>query len=122
MTDSIAPPERLEDVFPVGEGPWVMVNLLRFRPGGGSKAYGKYATAFAKLLEEAGGRFLYRGRVGAAIIGGSEQWHAVALVEYPSREAFIRLIESDAYQAIHPHREDGLEATRLLATQAYPTS
>jgi len=119
MSEKITIDAELGDALPPTEGPVVMVNLLRFRPGGGSKAYGKYAAAFAELLEAAGGRFVYRGRVAATLVG-DEPWHAVAVVEYPSREVFLELVQSEAYQAIHAHREDGLEATRLIATQPYP--
>ena len=120
MSEKITIDGDLADAVPEGDGPLVMVNLLRFRAGGGSKSYGRYAAAFAELLEKAGGRFVFRGRVEAGLIA-DETWHAVALVEYPSREVFLELIGSEAYQAIHEHRHDGLEATQLLATRAYPS-
>jgi uncharacterized protein (DUF1330 family) len=119
MSESITIDGDLEALLPDVEGPITMVNLLRFEPGGGSKAYGEYAAAFASLLEEAGGTFLYRGRVEATLVG-DETWHAVALVTYPSREAFLKIARSDAYRSIHPLRERGLAATRLFATRAYP--
>ncbi len=97
------------------DGPFVMVNFLKFKPGGGSKEYGKYGAVFAKLLAERGGRFLYRGRVAERFVG-DEDWHAVALVEYPSRKTFHELTTSPEYMEIHPHREDGLEKTMVYAT------
>ena len=96
-------------------GPFVMVNFLKFKPGGGSKEYGKYGSAFAKLIAERGGRFLYNGRVAQKFVG-DEDWHAVALVEYPSRKVFLELTTSPEYMKIHPHREDGLEKTLVYAT------
>lgn len=96
-------------------GPVVMMNLLKFKRGGGSKQYGRYAAAFEGLLTKAGGRFLYIGRVAEKIVG-DEDWDGIALVEYPSRKVFAEVIGSPEYQAIAPWREDGLEKTLLYAT------
>ena len=118
MTTSSIRPEndtREEFVKKDEDGPFVMVNFLKFKPGGGSKEYGKYGAAFAKLIAEHGGRFLYNGRVVQKFVG-DDDWHAVALVEYPSRKVFLELTTSPEYMEIHPHREDGLEKTLVYAT------
>ena len=118
MSDqNIRPEDEVRDRFLENDdgGPFVMVNFLKFKPGGGSKEYGKYGAAFAKLIAERGGRFLYNGRVAQKFVG-DEDWHAVALVEYPSRKVFHELTTSPEYMEIHPHREDGLEKTLVYAT------
>ncbi len=118
MSDQkIRPEDEVRDRFLQNDdgGPFVMVNFLKFKPGGGSKEYGKYGAAFAKLIVERGGRFLYNGRVAQRFVG-DEDWHAVALVEYPSRKVFQELTNSPEYSEIHPHREDGLEKTMVYAT------
>ena len=118
MSDlKIRPDDEARDRFLENDdgGPFVMVNFLKFKPGGGSKEYGKYGAAFAKLIVERGGRFLYNGRVAQKFVG-DEDWHAVALVEYPSRKVFLELTTSPEYMEIHPHREDGLEKTLVYAT------
>ena len=118
MSDQkIRPDDEARDRFLENDdgGPFVMVNFLKFKPGGGSKEYGKYGSAFAKLIAERGGRFLYNGRVAQKFVG-DEDWHAVALVEYPSRKVFLELTTSPEYMEIHPHREDGLEKTLVYAT------
>lgn len=97
------------------DAPFAMINFLRFKPGGGSKEYGKYGAAFAKLLEAIGGKFVYRGRVVRRFVG-EDDWHAVAVVHYPSRRSFYELTTSEAYMKIHEHREDGLEKTLVYAT------
>ena len=38
-----------------------------------------------------------------------------ALVEYPSPSVLFEMINSDAYQAVHGHREAGLEGQVLYA-------
>ena len=118
MSDQkIRPDDEARDRFLENDdgGPFVMVNFLKFKSGGGSKEYGKYGSAFAKLIVERGGRFLYNGRVAQKFVG-DEDWHAVALVEYPSRKVFLELTTSPEYMEIHPHREDGLEKTLVYAT------
>ena len=47
-----------------------------------------------------------------------EEWDDVVLVEYPSRDAFVKMVESAEYQAVSPHRTAGLLDSRLIATQA----
>ena len=68
------------------------------------------------LVESKGGRFIWSGRVDSQVIGeGGEQFHMVALVEYPSRAAFIEMVSSPAYLAAHADREAGLERTIVVA-------
>ncbi|MHB8685554.1 MAG: DUF1330 domain-containing protein, partial [Dehalococcoidia bacterium] len=69
--------------------PVVMLNLLKFKRGDGARAYGEYGRAAREMVERQGGRVLYMGRCDQILIG-DEDWDAVALVEYPSRQAFIR--------------------------------
>lgn len=101
------------------DAPVVMLNLLKFRRGGGSKAYGRYAEAFEQVLKAHGGRFLYRGRAAERLVG-EEDWDAVALVEYPSRQVFAKIVSSPEYAAMAEFREDGLERTVLYATDPRP--
>ena len=107
--ETLAELERLP-----GEGPVVMLNLLRFKPGGGAKQYARYAEAFKEILAELGGRILFAGR-GELSVVGQEQWHHVTLVEYPSRRAFAAMFRSARYREAHAFREAGLEQTVLYA-------
>ena len=45
-----------------------------------------------------------------------ESFDAIALVQYPSRKAFFEMVASEEYQAIHPHRDRGLESQWLFAS------
>jgi len=90
------------------DGPVVMVNLLKFKPDGGAEEYAKYGAAVAPLLEKVGARILFSGQAGACLIGNAE-WDAFALVEYPNKMALIKMAQSPEYQAIHHHREAGLQ-------------
>jgi uncharacterized protein (DUF1330 family) len=101
-------------------GPVVMLNLLRFAPGG-EAAYRRYATAMRRIVEGRGGRFLWSGRVTAQVVGrGGEGFEVVGLVEYPSRKAFVEIATSREVAEIGLHRAEGLEGQWLLATRAEP--
>ena len=120
----------------VDNKPIIMVNLLRFnekanystiekshadyaKDCSGRRAYKNYSKEVIKLLWEVGGQILWLGNVrDSLIIPEHESWDEVALVYYPSREAFKRMITSDAYQKIVHHRSAALEDSRLIETKA----
>ncbi len=103
-------------------GPVVMVNKLRYtRDAEGTKigfdSYMKYSEAVTPLLLEAGGKPIWGGRSDSVFIGGDDNhWDSYVIVEYPSRQAFIGMVTSEAYLAIHHLREEGLEDSALVAT------
>ena len=99
------------------EGPVVMLNLLKFKPREGASEYNKYGNSVVEMVEKRGGKVLWLGKVDQTLIGDldANDWDAVALVQYPSRKAFIEMTTSKEYDAAHEHRESGLERTVLLA-------
>jgi uncharacterized protein (DUF1330 family) len=108
-------PEMLESLrYSSNGGRVVMLNLLKFKRGGGSKEYGKYAQAFEKIMSAHGGRFLFLGRC-AEKLAGNEDWDAMALVEYPSRQVFAHVVTLPEVKEIGVFREAGLERTMLYA-------
>lgn len=122
-------PERIEALLAdTSTGPIAMVNLLKFRDkaeykdgrpadASGVEAYMRYATAMRKIVERAGGRFLFSGRVSSLVVGEvDELWDVVAIVEYPSRAEFQRVVTSPEVQAIGVHREAGLAGQLLILT------
>jgi uncharacterized protein (DUF1330 family) len=99
-------------------GEVVMLNLLKFRPGGGSESYGTYGQAASKMVEERGGKVLWMGRAEHVVIGEEgDEWDAVALVSYPSKQAFVEMVTQPKYMEAHEHREQGLERTVLIACE-----
>lgn len=110
-------------------GPIVMINLLRYRaqaayePGAaatacsGREAYQRYAEVAVAKVAEVGGRLLWLANVLATVIGpDGEEWDDAVLVEYPSRQAFLRMVAMPDYQAVSFHRTAALEDSRLIAT------
>lgn len=108
------------------DGPITMLNLLKFKAQAeyadgretdltGAQAYGLYGAAVAKIIHGLGGRIVFGGQANALVIGDGElAWDQVAIVEYPSFEAFAGMTASDEYQAIHVHRDAGLEHQQLI--------
>ena len=101
------PPEQAMAFFSAPEdGPFVMVNLLKFKPKAeyedgsnahlsGAEAYALYGEGVRKLVEARGGRIRYSGRVTSLMIGEVEDlWDAVALAEYPSLAVFREMAAS----------------------------
>ena len=112
--------------------PILMVNLLRYNeqakygaagdypPCSGREAYfQRYVPAFGALAEGTGIKPFWVGGVLAGIVApAEEQWDDVAIVEYPSFQAFRLLVESDAYKAkADPHRSAALADWQLIATR-----
>jgi len=116
--------EKIDDETPI-----VMINLLRYRdqasyppgsdatPCSGREAYERYAEVAMKKVEEVGGRLLWAGRVELGVIApDEEEWDDVAILQYPSRKAFVHMISQPDYLAAAVHRKAGLADTRLIAT------
>jgi uncharacterized protein (DUF1330 family) len=96
-------------------GPFVMLNLLKFRGKDGLASYESYSRGVVKILGEVGAQVLYLGRADELLMG-DERWDAILLVRYPSRKSFLEMIMRPDYQEAHVHRETALERTVLYAT------
>jgi hypothetical protein len=78
-------------------GPVVMLNLLRFAPGGRAR-YAEYLRATAPFLAKVGGELVYAGEGATALVAEAGQaWDAVLLVRYPSRAAFAAMVADPDY-------------------------
>ncbi len=119
-------PNQIQELMKGPEDtPVVMLNLLSFKDradGGnqgqsGSDSYNLYAEKMKQFVESKGGRFIWSGRVDSMVIGESDtDFDVVALVEYPSRKAFIEIASSAHVQEIGKDRADGLAGQWLIAT------
>ena len=105
--------------------PIVMLNMLKFRemaayPDGkpaisGRQAYAKYSKEAVEQVEKVGGKVIWFGEAHASAIGPpDEDWDQIFLVQYPSIEKFLEMINSASYQAIVIHRSSGLKDSRLI--------
>ena len=97
------------------EAPFVMLNLLKFKKDGGREAYFKYIGGSGSHVEKVGARVLYFGAANE-LLNGTEDWDIVMLVQYPSRKAFLEMINDPDYKKVHENRADALERAVLYAT------
>ena len=107
-----------------------MLNLLKFREKAvykdgraddisGREAYQRYSNAMTKIVEREGGRILFAGRIAGVVIGEIEGvWDVAAIMEYPSRAAFQRIVTLPEVSEISVHREAGLEGQLLIMTES----
>lgn len=113
------------------QGPIVMLNLLAFRDQAadgaqapartGRQAYAAYSDAVAPLLARVGASVQWQGDAHHALIAPpGEHWDEVLMVSYPSRDAFVAMIQSPEYQAIVHHRTAALRDARLVACTVRP--
>ncbi|MCP5071419.1 MAG: DUF1330 domain-containing protein, partial [bacterium] len=83
--------------------------------------YGLYAQKMKTFVESKGGRFIWSGRVDSIVIGESDvEFQVVALVEYPSRKAFLEIASSAHVAEIGQDRKKGLVGQWLIATTEAP--
>lgn len=103
-------------------GPVVMLNLVRFKEGGRA-SYDEYAKAVMPFLFKVGGQPLYAGDGSTALVAEPGQsWDAVLLVRYPSRAAFLQMVQDPEYQRISHLRTAGLHEAVLQATVPWGNS
>jgi len=97
-------------------GPFVMLNLLRFAEGKGAQ-YEEYARLAQEFVKRYGGEPIYFGD-GSTVLAAEpgQEWDAVMLVRYPSREAFSRMVADPEYHAISHLRSGALTEAVLQAT------
>lgn len=97
-------------------GPVVMLNLLRYLPGG-TESYRAYSVALKDYLPRIGAEVLYAGNCSTSLVAPpSWDWDAVLLVRYPSRRAFSEMVRDPAYQAVTHLRTEALTEAVLQAT------
>ncbi|MDP1837757.1 MAG: DUF1330 domain-containing protein [Reyranella sp.] len=107
------------------DAPVVMLNLMRFREqsldgnGSGRDAYLRYSALAIKLIKAQGGTIIWTGDAEAVALGVPDRhrWDYVALVRYPSRAAFLTMMESTGYATANVERENGCTDHAIIAAR-----
>ncbi|MEZ5921769.1 MAG: hypothetical protein R3C60_10510 [Parvularculaceae bacterium] len=111
-------------------GPFVMLNLIRFRqyadysafpdiepaaPISGEEAYNLYIEQTIPFLAESGGELLFDGSGGSFLIGPEDEaWHRVLLVRQSSIGSFMAFNSNQEYLKVLRHRTAAVADSRLL--------
>jgi uncharacterized protein (DUF1330 family) len=124
--------EQAKDFFSApDDGPFVMVNLLKFKPFAeypdgsdshitGAEAYARYTVEVRKLLASFGGGSRFSGEVTGILLGEvGELWDMIALAEYPSLAAMSEMMRCPGMQAISHHRRAGLAGQLNIRTRPH---
>jgi uncharacterized protein (DUF1330 family) len=94
--------------------PVVMLNLLKFKPHGAAD-YVSYTKVAGSAVANVGGKVLYMGKANE-LLNGDEAWDYVLLIQYPSRKAFLQMIDDPEYLKAHEYRLKACEQAVLYAT------
>ncbi|MEE9913091.1 MAG: DUF1330 domain-containing protein [Deltaproteobacteria bacterium] len=95
--------------------PFVMLNLLKFKKDGGREAYHRYLKESSPFGADVGATVDYFG-IPKELLNGTEDWDLLMLIRYPSRKAFLELINNPGYLKTHEWRAKGVERAVLYAT------
>ena len=97
-------------------GPVVMLNLLKFKPGG-EESYAAYGRALRDYLPKIGAEVLYAGNCSTPLVAPEGwDWDALLVVRYPSRETFMEMVRDPEYQKVTHLRTEALTEAVLQAT------
>ena len=95
------------------DDPILMLNLLKFNPGGAA-LFAEYGRRTAPMLEAAGGRIALAARPTHALVGDAD-WDLVLVVSYRERRSLIAFLGSDGYKAVEDLRTRALARSELIA-------
>ena len=109
-----------------GDKPIQMLNLLKFHDVAqyddpaepkisGREAYMRYGAPMSALVSSKGGRIIFSSKIDHLVIGEvGELWDVAAIMEYPSRAAFVEIATSPEVAAMGVHRKAGLKGQLLI--------
>ena len=105
------------------EGPFVVMDLVKFKPGGEEK-YAIYDGIVEEKLKSLGGAVVFRGtarKVGTSKLNGTEDevdhttWDRVTFRKYPSMQAVMDMAGSSESQGAFPNRVASVDASFVYA-------
>lgn len=121
----INPEQMARMVNPAEDGPFFMINLIKFRekavyPDGretdltGQEANNLYSPI--DILEEIGAGVVFMAQVEKMRLGDGTEWDQVAIVRYPSRRAFLQMTQRPDFQARSIHKDAGVGRTIVMVS------
>lgn len=98
------------------DGPIVMLNLNRYRPGGHERYLEGYGSVALRVIERVGGRILWATLAPQTVIGDERDAYDEAIaVWYPSRRAFLDLVaDPELRAAAEEHRREAVQRATVI--------
>lgn len=114
MSDLQANLDVIEEIGTSGaDGRFALVLLYRYVDTGG--AYTEWLTRAMATLADVGGRVVWAATGGWPVVGARErEWDVIAVVEYPTRQAFLDHVQSAAFAEV-----ERIRATAMVASEIY---
>lgn len=109
------------------EGPFYMVNLIRFRDmavyadGRETDLTGREANALyspTEFIQAIGARIVFSADVNDAVAGEDGTWDQVSIVEYPCPLAFVAMSAHPGFQTRSIHKDAAVDASIVMPTFA----
>lgn len=102
------------------DGPFVMLNLNRYRD---RDSYQRYAAVAAQVLADVGGSILWYTPAVRTVVGEpGERWDEVIAVRYPNAAAFLALVSDPRIAEVRADRAAGLERATLVSCSSPPAA
>lgn len=77
--------------------------------------FGEFAEMLGEQLAAVGARSVFYAEAEQIVIGHpDERWDLVSIIEYPSRQAWLEVVNGADFQALEPQRIAGLADMRLV--------
>jgi uncharacterized protein (DUF1330 family) len=93
-----------------------VLNLMRFKPGGGREEYQKYGDVVLPMVLERGGAPVLRLDAEMPLVS-EETWEDLYLVRYPELGSLQSMVATEAWQTANQDRERGLDLTWAFPTR-----
>ena len=85
------------------DGPIVVMDLVKFKPGGEAE-YNEYDAIAEAKVRSLGGEVVFRGKAKQIEGLGEPKWDRVTFRKYPTPQAVVAMGSSPEYQGAFPHR------------------
>lgn len=94
-----------------GEGKFAIVLLIRHAV---DEEYTAWVDAVLRRLSEVDGRVVWVGNNGEPIVGDPDRrWDSIAVVEFPSRGAFLELVGASGWNRVEGLRMAGMHENEI---------
>ncbi|MEM1247538.1 MAG: hypothetical protein AAGK22_14260 [Acidobacteriota bacterium] len=122
----VNPKQMARMLSPENDGPFYMINLIQFREkavyadGRETDLTGEEANALyspVAELQKIGARPVFVARVEDQRLGDDTEWDQVAIVYYPSRKAFLEMLQRPEFQERSIHKDAGVGRSTVMVSR-----